>query len=386
MTDWNSKKTEKKKIKVAELVTRLEFGGVESVIFNYVSNMSKRECFEFHIITQDINNEECVQQFKDAGFYVHIVTHKRKSIPRNVKELYLLFKREKFDIVHSHMTLMNFYASFIALCCGVKIRISHSHNAFICTNPVKFIFYSLLKWLNLVTATDYMCCGYDAGLFLFGKKNMKKNKVHLINNAIDITKFSFQPQARTFVRNQFGIGKDDFCLGHIGRFMEQKNHRFILEIFDAILKQHSNAKLLLVGAGELLDKILILAEDMGIRNSVFFVGATINPEQFYQAMDVFVLPSLFEGLPVVSVEAQCADLPCLISANVDMHCKITKNVIFISIDRSAEEWAQKALSYKNYPRGIEVINQIRQAGYDINWEAEKLQNFYLERWTSVYGA
>ena len=363
------------KIKIVQFVTRLEFGGVEAMLINYTTHFKNPEQFDFHIITQDINNPNCIRQFEEAGYTVHIVTHKRKSIARNVKEVYQVMKQEYFDIAHGHMTLTNFYVLFIAKMLGVRVRICHAHSAFREDALKAKLVFPVLKWLNRIVANVWMACGYNAGVFLYGKEAMETKKVYMLRNAIDLQRFKKDNMIRKMIREKYALG-NDLCIGHIGRFSPPKNHFFVLAIFDAIRKIAPETKFLLVGDGELREKIFAKIKELKLEDSVVLTGNVTNTNELYQAMDVFILPSLYEGLPVVSIEAQATDLPCLISENVDHRCALTPNVHFFSIEKSADEWAKEILKYAVKlcdSTGIEVLTQ---AGYNIETEAQKLEEFY----------
>ena len=299
-------------IKVAEFVTRLEFGGVEAMLLNYTTHFQHPEQFEFHVITQDINDDNCIRQFEDAGYTVHVVTHKRKSIAKNIREVYQVLKQERFDIVHSHMTLTNFYVLFLAKMLGVRVCISHAHSAFREDNLKAKLTFPILKRMNRAAANIWVACGYNAGVFLYGKDAVDTHKVYMMRNAIDLQCFQKNDEIRQMIRKKYGFG-DGLCIGHIGRFSPPKNHFFVLEIFDAIRKIAPKAKFLLVGDGELRDGILAKIKELQLEDSIVLTGNVTNTNEFYQVMDVFILPSFYEGLPVVSIEAQAANLPCLIS-------------------------------------------------------------------------
>lgn len=362
-------------IKVAEFVTRLEFGGVEAMLLNYTTHFQHPEQFEFHIITQDINDDNCIRQFEDAGYTVHVVTHKRKSIAKNIREVYQVLKQERFDIVHSHMTLTNFYVLFLAKMLGVRVRISHAHSAFREDNLKAKLTFPILKRMNRAAANIWVACGYNAGVFLYGKDAVDTHKVYMMRNAIDLQCFQKNDEIRQMIRKKYGFG-DGVCIGHIGRFSPPKNHFFVLEIFDAIRKIAPKAKFLLVGDGELRDGILAKIKELQLEDSIVLTGNVTNTNEFYQVMDVFILPSFYEGLPVVSIEAQAANLPCLISENVDHRCAITSNVHFLSIQKSADEWAREILKYASQPRSDDNIEALTKAGYNIETEARKLEELY----------
>lgn len=365
----------KEKIKVAEFVSRLEFGGVESVILNYISHFANLDDFDFHIVTQDINDSKCIEAFEKAGFTVHVVIHKRKSMLKNLREIFRVLFKEKFDVVHTHMTMTNFYVLIMARVLRVPVRISHSHMA---TNDsgveAKWIEF-VLKKLNKLPANIWMACGYDAGVFLFGKKDVDNGKVEIIKNAIDLNQFLPNEEKREQIRTQYEIGKR-FCIGHIGRFMIQKNHEFVIEVFKEFLKLKPDSVLLLVGDGELRGKVYEQVISLGIEKNVIFTGNVTNINELYQVIDVFILPSFYEGLPVVSIEAQAAGLPCFISDRVDKRCALTQEVEFLSIDTPAEGWAKEILRYAENRKQYLNERVLTDAGYNIEIEAKKLEQIY----------
>ena len=363
------------KIKVAEFISRLEFGGAEAMLLNYTTHFQHPEQFDLHIITQDINDDDCIRQFEDAGYTVHIVTHKRKSIAKNVGEVYQVLKQEHFDIAHSHMTLTNFYVLLLAKMLGVRVRISHAHSAFREDNLKAKLAFPILKSLNRLAANVWMACGYNAGVFLYGTDAVDHQKVYMMRNAIDLQRFQRNDKTRQMIREKYAIG-DALCVGHVGRFCTPKNHSFVLEIFNAVRKITPASKFLLVGDGELRGEVLAKIKELHLENSVVITGNVTNTNELYQAMDAFILPSLYEGLPVVSIEAQAANLPCLISENVDHRCAMTSNVHFLSIQKSADEWAKEILKYAAQPHSDDSIEALTKAGYNIETEARKLEELY----------
>ena len=348
------------------------------MLLNYVKHFRNPEKFEFHIITQDINDINCIRQFKKYGFKVHIVTHKRKSILKNVVEIYSILKKEKFEIAHSHMTLTNFYVLFLAELTGTKVRISHAHSAFKTDGIKKKIIYPILKILNCISANVWMTCGYNAGVFLYGKTAMDSGKVQIMNNGIELNHFQYNENTRKKIREKYQIG-NAICIGHIGRFMAVKNHKFLISIFMEILKKKPDAKLLLVGDGELKEEIEELVQVYRIEKNVIFTGNVNNTNEFYQALDVFVLPSIYEGLPVVAIEAQAAGVPCLLSTDIDRTCAVTSNVHFMSVKQNKEKWANQILDMLKEDRDKSCIKELEKAGYSIELEARKLEDFYRDR-------
>lgn len=364
-----------RKIKVVEFVTRLVFGGAESMILNYVSHFDNLEDFDFHIVTQDINDPKCIEAFEKSGFTVHIVTHKRKSIFRNLQEIFRILKDEKFDIVHSHMTLTNFTVLFLAKTLKIPIRISHSHSAFNETGVQSKLIDIVLKKLNQISSNVWLACGYKAGVFLYGEKSVDNGKVLIMNNAIDLEKFRYNNETREKIREQYAMN-NAFCIGQVGRFVEVKNHFYTLQIFKEIVKNNPNSKLILIGDGELKEELQEQVQTLDIKDKVIFTGNISNINEVYQAMDVLLLPSFNEGLPMVSIEAQVSGLACFISDRVDPRCAVTPNVKFLSINEPAEKWAKAILSNSTNTVRYSSEEILTEAGYNIKFEAKKLELLY----------
>ena len=364
-----------KKIKVAEVVSRLEFGGVESMLLNYLPHFENKEQFDFHIITQDINVQKCIEEFEKIGCTVHIVTHKRTNFFENAKEVFNIMKTEKFDVVHSHMTMTNFYVMFLAWFLKVPKRISHSHETSNATGFKSILTDSIIKYINKLFSTVWMACGYDAGVFLYGKNAVEKGNVLITNNAIDLNKFQVSKEIRDKIRNLYDINSS-LCVGHVGRFITVKNHSFVIRIFREFLKLNPDSKLLLVGDGELHEEVVNEVKEMNLIDRVVFTGNITNTNEIFQAMDVFILPSFHEGLPVVSVEAQAAGLPCFISDRVDKRCAFTQGVKFLSIDETAEKWAKSIFQCLENAERYLSEEALTKAGYNIEIEALKLEKIY----------
>ena len=193
-----------------------------------------------------------------------------------------------------------------------------------------------------------------------------------------MNRFSYNPSVRNAVRDELGIGQSQLVVGHIGRYTKEKNHEFILKIFSELKKMDSNARLLMIGDGPLHTQIRQTAEQLGLSSDVIFTGVRSDVERLVQAMDVFVLPSLYEGLPVTMVEAQAAGLPCIISDKVPPECILTEGLVDVMpLSASPGAWAEKILAKRAIPR-TDRRAEIAAHGFDITTEAVKLQEFYLK--------
>jgi glycosyltransferase EpsF len=227
-------------------------------------------------------------------------------------------------------------------------------------------------------ATDYMCCSELAGRWLFGNKEYDKGNVYLLNNAIDLDKFKYDEKIRKEVRKELNIKDDTLVIGHIGRFVAQKNHTFLIDIFNEIHKNNNDSILLLAGQGPKENEIKEKVKTLNLEKNVVFLGQRNDANRLYQAFDVFLLPSLYEGLPVVGVEAQASGLLCILSESMTQETKVLDTTTFISLEESAKEWSTKLLdNYKNFKRR-DTTKEITNNNVNIKQESIKLENKYVE--------
>lgn len=363
-----------KKIKICHVVSGLKAGGVESMIYNYCSRLNKKE-YEFHILYQHNPSIKNVKEFENLGFKFKKIPSKIKHPIKNYLETLKYFKNNSFDVVHCHMTLMNFIPLIAAKRLKIPVRICHSHNSDVRKKNIFVrMLNNLLKLLCIKYATDLVACGKDAGRYMYGKK-----KFIIINNALDIKKYEYNNLARKRIRKQFGILDDDILIGHIGRFTNQKNHKFIVEMFKKLVNDVStkekNYKLLLIGDGELKNEIEQDVIKNKIDSKVIFPGIINNTNEFYSAMDIFILPSLWEGLPVVGIESQISGLPCLFADTIDKECKINSNVCILNLD--IDKWVSciNNIDLRRLKPNMEIINK---KNLDIDKEIFKLKKIYSE--------
>lgn len=280
-----------------------------------------------------------------------------------------LFKEHpEYKIIHCQNEAMGFPALYAAKKCGVPVKIAHSHNTVTRLDfkwPIKIVY----KYLLRTVATDYVACSHAAGKYLFGKD------VKVINNAIDSTKFIYNEEVRKKIRKEYNI-ENKFVIGHVGRFEPQKNHEFLIKLFYEYQKQDADAILLLIGTGSLEEHIKELVHSFNIQDKVVFTGSIPNVNEMYQAMDMFILPSFHEGLPVVGIEAQAAGLKCTFSDTITKEVNITENVQFISLKEDKKTWIQTINNCKNYQRS-NMKKTLFEKNYDIKSATKNLEEFYL---------
>lgn len=358
------------KKKICIVAPEIGSGGVEAVLLNFFSHIDCAK-YELSIITYKVSSLYMKKQFEKLGFRIILIPPKKKGLKKSISAMDQVFRDNEFDIVHAHMTLWNGIPMYLAWKRKIPIRISHSHSAIklqkLSGKLLLFIQRNAIKLFS----TKLCACGDEAAIYLYGKRSFRNERVIVINNAIDANRFKKNQVVRKKVRNEFKISENTFCVGHIGRFHECKNHTFLIKIFKEICNQIPDSKLLLIGDGDIKDRIISEAKENGIFSKVIFAGVRNDPERVYQAMDVFCLPSLFEGFPVVGVEAQAAGLPCVFSDNVSPKVCITQLATMVSLHKSPKEWADIIINLKGYSINSELSND-----YDIAFEAKKWEKLY----------
>ena len=275
----------------------------------------------------------------------------------------------EYRIIHVHQDCLSGVILKAAQEHGVPVRIAHSHNSkqdFNWKYPIKRFYMQKIP----AYATALLACGKAAGDWMFGGKPYQ-----ILPNAIDLAGYQPEASCRCRMREELGIEENAFVVGHVGRFHPVKNHAFLLRVFAKIKKQRSNACLLLVGDGYLRHKIQKKAEKMGLSDCVIFTGVRQDVPQLMQAMDVFVLPSLAEGLPVTLVEAQAAGLPCVASTGVPKECNVTDLVQFLPLKAGVLAWAEQICKSKGI--NPDTCRLLERSGYAIAANAKKLQQYYL---------
>ena len=363
-------------IRVAQIMGKWIGGGVESVVMNYYRHIDRTK-IQFDFICDEDSTNIPYEEIEKLGGRVILIPPYQKLFKYHNK-LKKILKDGNYKIVHSHINTLSIFSLFAAKCAGVPVRIAHSHSTTNKKEKKKNLLKQALRPFSKEFATDYMCCSELAGRWLFGNKEYDKANVYLLNNAIDLDKFKYDEKIRSEKRKKLNISDDTLVIGHVGRFVEQKNHRFLIDIFNEIHKQNSNSILLLAGQGPLMEEIKSKVESLGLEKFVIFLGQIDDADKLYQAIDIFVLSSLYEGLPVVGVEAQATGLLCELSSNMTKETKILDTTRFISLDKSAKEWASIILDdYSKFKR-YDTTADITKSNFNIKKETIKLENKYYK--------
>ena len=360
-------------IRVLQILGIVAGGGVEAVIMNYYEHIDRTKV-QFDFIVHNDNKIDITPKVEAMGGRVYKVTPYYKNPIAFMYGIYKVIRNHHYRIVHSNMNTLSAFPLFAAWLAGVPVRILHNHSTSSPGEMKRNIMKYILRPFARFFANHYLACSQLAAVWMYGKDLADSGKVTVINNAIDLSKYAFHPEKRKTLRKALGLG-DEFVVGHVGRFMFQKNHAFLLDAFAAALKKKPHMVLLLIGDGPLRPKMEEKAQQLGIGAQVKFLGLRSDVQDLYNAMDLFVLPSHYEGLPVVGVEAQANGLSCLFSTAVTRETKLTKNVVFFDLSQGAECWAEKIVSCTG-ERNLEVEQEMREAGFDIDASALKLEHMY----------
>lgn len=295
------------------------------------------------------------------------------DLPHYYKAVDAFFKdHHDYDVIHMHSSSKNYYILKCAAKWGIPIRVAHSHNTgFQSRNPFTIFFGNLLKRPMRKYATHLVGCSKMACEWLFGKGCIESGEASVILNGIDSTLFIYNPKIREQIRQEMNL-ENKFVIGHVGRFVNQKNHTFLLDIFSEITKCKENAVLMLVGIGELMEAMKRKAADLGIADKVMFVGFRDDRNRLMQAMDSFLFPSLYEGLSVVLVEAQAAGLPVFASDSTTKETQFSPNMKFLSLEQTASEWANEIIE-KGCVKREDLSELIMSSGFEIH---SMIDNFY----------
>lgn len=357
-------------IRVAQVLNRMDSGGVEAVVMNYYRHIDRKQVqFDFYFAKDSVFPQREELEKMGAGIYPIPSYTKVFSYHR---VLHHAFKRGNYQIVHAHLSTMSVFPLFAAWRAGIPVRICHNHSTAHWGEGKKTLLKYLLRPFAKVFATDYFACGEKAGRWMYGNRCFERGHVHVMPNAIDTKKFAYDEEAKRCLRAELGIPQDAFVLGHVGRFMYQKNHAFLLRVFQRLLSSRQDAWLLLIGEGERMKLIRSEVEKMGIEGKVRFTGTRSDVAKLYSAMDVFCLPSFYEGLPVVALEAQANGLPCLFSDRMTKEVVLTPGARQLSIE-NPEPWV-KAVQEAQRQNTCALPER-----YDSAFEGEILKNFYIKK-------
>ncbi|MBR2215101.1 MAG: glycosyltransferase family 1 protein [Selenomonadaceae bacterium] len=361
-------------IRVLQIIGIVCGGGVEAVIMNYYRHID-RSRVQFDFVIDGYEKSILDAEIEALGGKVYRVEPYRKNIFRYMWQIYDIIRVGGYDIVHSNMNTLSGFSLLSAYFGGVRVRILHNHSTATSHEGMRTVLKVLLRPFARLFANRYVACSHTAGIWMYGRCLMNNGGVKILNNAVDTNRFSFSPSLRQKYRSELGVDEKTLVIGHIGRFMYQKNHEFLIDVFRPIHAKHSNTVLLLIGDGERRKFIEQKVKDYGLEKAVRFLGLRNDVAGLYNAMDLFMLPSWYEGLPVVAVEAQANGLRCVFSDRVTRESKLLDSTEFHALEEGAPKWAEYIL-HGNNVREDSAIERISAAGFDIKSEAKNLVAFY----------
>ena len=365
--------TSNKRIKIIMIVNKLDVTGISTVVMNYCSHINLSR-FSITVAAgepvADIHRNCCQQ----LGIELYLLPNRKRNSSRYYKELNSILKENHFDILHVHGNSATMAIElFLGQINGVKIRISHSHNT-TCTNMA---LHKILYPIFIHLYTHAFACGKKAGEWLYGDKPF-----YIISNGFDTKRFKFSQEARENIRKEIGF-EDAFIIGHMGRFNEQKNQPFLIKVFEQFAAKRVDSVLLLVGTGPDFKMTKEIAEASPYSERIVLYGETNTPEDFYSAMDVFILPSKYEGLPVVLVEAECNGLYCIVSDLVTDEMNIDHHIVLCSLDGPLHSWCEAIDSVPKIDRKTFYLKYYKDIErYNIDGNVKYLEKLYMN---FIYG-
>ena len=372
-------------IRVLHVVGNMGIGGIETLIMNIYRNID-RDKVQFDFLIHNPTEGEYAEEIKKLGGHIYrmpVLRDKTRTYYWRYFEYKSALKKffsehKEIKVLHGHMTNTASIYMPIAMKYGnVKCCIAHSHQTEATPGLSGVVTNILQRHLEKI-ATDYFACSEEAAKWIYSIEIVENGKVKIIHNGTDVEKYHFDSVEHEKIKNQMGhSGKIVF--GNVARFKKQKNHEFLIDIFAEIHKMNQNTVLILVGQGEIEENMKEKVAKLGLDDCVEFLGARNDVPTLLKDFDVFLLPSLFEGLPLVGIEAQAAGLPMITSNTVTLEADVTGNVTFLPLELSAEEWAKKILEVNESFVRKDMTQKVREAGYDIKQTAQWLQKFYLEK-------
>lgn len=347
-------------------------GGIETFMMNYIRHMNLKQ-FHIDFAVRGPERGAYDDELESLGCKIYRLPQRSKHPIDFQKKLRSILTTHNYQIIHSHADAMSSWILKIAKECDVPVRIAHSHNTqHLTTNPIKFQLNEFARKNINKYATDRFACSQAAGKWLFGNASFE-----VIHNAIETRDYAFDNEKRKTIRKKYGISDDTILLGHVGRFDTQKNHVFLIDMFAELAKKNDNYKLMCVGDGWLRDDIEKQIKENNLTGKVILAGQQKNAKDFYNSFDLYVFPSLFEGLSFVLIEAQANGLTCINSDGVPQETNLSGDDKMIYFPLERKKWVDEILGLgrpERYNGEIYVIEH----GYDINHEAIRLEAYYLK--------
>lgn len=364
-------------IRVLHILHSMNRGGAENAIMNYYRSIN-RNAVQFDFLLTELERCHFEDEIASLGGRVFRIPHlvAKNPFPFLIGVRRFILSHPEYRIVHSHTSSKSFFPLLIAKLCGVPVRICHSHSTQ-SEKGLKGLLRNLLKFPLKLVSTNLFACGYEAATWLYGKRAVEKGKVTIVPNVIQAKRFDYSEQTRSTIRKELGLSDNTVVLGCAARFSLIKNHSFLISVFKEFHKAIHDSVLLLVGDGELHDEIVNQIVSLDLYDNVILTGVVSNVAIYDQAMDLFIMPSLYEGLPLSLIEAQISGLKCFASSVITRESDLTGLVTFLPLERGAAYWADVIMGSIPYKR-CSKVSDIQHSGYDAELSAISLENMYLE--------
>lgn len=366
--------------RVLQIMGGLKRGGLETFAMNMYRSIDRTE-IQFDFLLTQVAGGDYEEEAKAMGANIFHLPARNKGYKAHMKALDDFFRaHHDYIAIHEHISSLTSIApAYYAKKYGIPVRIFHSHSSSIQKSLRLHWVHTILHYLNKPKvhsyATHYLGCS-DKALDWMYKYTGVRSKAMMVNNGIDCESYAFNVTARADVRQELSIGEDDFVIGHVGRFIPLKNQGFLVDILEVLQRKMPTAKLLLIGDGDTMEEVKTKAEEKGLKESVIFTGVRSDVARLMQAMDVFVMPSWFEGLPVSLIEAQAAGLPIVASDTISHDSDVTGIIHFKSLNDSAEEWANTIIEWAEELHRPDRLDKIKSAGFDSKTTVKQLENIY----------
>lgn len=362
----------KEPIRILQVVTSLNPGGIENYLMNLYRNID-REVIQFDFLVHRSEPGLYEKEVEDLGGRIYRVPRANPLNPNYFASLNAFFSEHGYSVVHAHLDCMSAFVLKAAKKYGVTTRVAHSHSSSQ-DRDLKYPIKLLCKRLIPRYATDLFACGQQAGAWMFNGRAFS-----IKPNAIDLNRFRFSMESRLALRGEFSIPDNAVLMGHVGRFNPVKNQSFLLDVLKEALQAHKDAYLMLIGDGEQRQPVEERAKDLGVSERVRFAGVRNDVQACMSAFDIFAMPSLYEGLPLVLVEAQASGLQCLINDSIPADCDLTDLIVRLPLETSC--WAEKIPDSNLGQQKFRDVNlkTLADCGFDINDAAAEMQKFYLDR-------
>lgn len=363
-----------KPVRIAQVVGKMVGGGLEATVMNYYRHLDHSKVqYDFLVDNDSTYIPDEIEQL--GGRVIMVPPYQNQAAYQ--KTLQRIFRENRYPMVYSHLNTLSVFPLFAAWRAKVPIRIAHNHSTACRNEYKKTLMKNLLRPFAKVFPTHLCACSRFAGNYLFGKRAVESGKVTIWQNAVELDRFLYNESDREETRRKLGI-ENRFVVGHVGRFIHQKNHAFVVDVFREVHLRNPDSVLLLAGTGSLMPEIKKRVHAYGLDDVVIFAGNQPCIERFYSAMDVFLMPSFYEGLGMVAVEAQISGLPVIGADTIPVEAKFCDLLHYLSLKDSASKWADEVLKHGSGYIRNDMRQSAADAGYDIAQASEKMTKWYCD--------